>query len=186
MKRKTKQTSPVFRVCVLPGGALPYRASEGAAGYDIPTRAIVHLDMDASDPRMRKTLYDFVRVPADPRIAQRVRNGKFMLLPGETAHLGTGVAIELPEGVAGFVLPRGKTVCKKKIAVLDSGVPIDFDYRAETIATIRNDTKKPFLIGRHQRIAQFFFTPAILPTLKEVKALSRTARGNNSHGSTGT
>ena len=160
-----------FRVRSTPGS--PSRA----VGYDVFTRAIVDYEMCKDDPQMRRAFCDF-------GITDLNHPREFRLGPGETACLGIGVVIEIPDGFAGWIKPRGSTI-KNKIAVLDSDVPIDPDFRGEPIATIRNDGNLPFFINRHDRIVQIVFTPVALPILRPVPSLGETARGNGSHGSTG-
>ncbi len=185
---------PAFNISILPGGTMPFRAlplgaenhiPSCAVGYDILTRAIVELEMDPENPLMRKTIYDFEDTPQSPQFQHiNVLDKKFILYPGEIAYLGTGVVIEMPDNVAGWVKPRGSTIIKG-LAILNSDVPIDPDFRGEPIIVIRNEQSvKAIDISNHERLAQFVFTPVVLPILREVPIFEETLRGNGSHGST--
>ncbi|GEM_PF-4914514 len=70
----------IVKIHVLPGGTLPKRQSNGAVGYDVHLRAIVSPhEIDEKNPRLRKTLFDFRKIPSDPKIAERVEKKSFVL-----------------------------------------------------------------------------------------------------------
>ena len=183
MKKTTDRLfRPIFPAAVLAGGKIPFLAIDGARGFDIPVRAVVDLAWEKANPRVRKTIHDLKKKP-------------YILQRGKTIRLGTGVAIELPKayrgfGVASFVKPRGSAI-KNEIAILDCSVPVDYGFGSEAVLTVRNDGKKPFAIHHHQRLAQYMFFPVIMPRFKSVAVgklnkLHGFARGNHSHGFTGT
>src|SRR3989344_1610948 len=186
MKRVKSDGAVRYRVIVLPGGKLPIRARSNDVGYDIPTRAIVSLDPDPRNPRMRTTLFDFDERPTNKRIKKRVKGDEFILRRGETVFLGTGVVLKIPPGVAAYVEPRGFAK-RKGLRVINSDHPIDPGFRGEPVIEIKltKRGKKKFRIGRFQRLAQVGFKEVKLPEFEVVSSLPDTVRGNGSHGSTG-
>ena len=106
--------------------------------------------------------------------------------PGERAAVGTGVAVEIPPGHAGLVLPRSGLALKHGIALVNAPGLIDAGYRGEIrVLLLNTDREHAFDIEPRDRIAQLLvvaFAPAV-PL--EVSELGETARGIGGFGSTG-
>ncbi len=90
----------LVRFYVIPGGTSPSRQTDGAVGYDTHIRAIVsNSEMDQTNPRLRKTLFDFNKIPDDPEMAQNVytENGELVyeIPPGESVLVGIGFVTEM-------------------------------------------------------------------------------------------
>jgi len=106
--------------------------------------------------------------------------------PGERWSLGTGVAIEIPAGHAGLVLPRSGLAREHGITLVNSPGLIDAGYRGEIRALLLNtDPAETVRIEAGARIAQLVVTPVALAEPVEVAELSDSARGEGGFGSTG-
>lgn len=108
------------------------------------------------------------------------------LQPFERALVPTGLAIALPEGYAGFVLPRSGLAIKHGITVVNAPGLIDSNYRGELKVILQNtDPHEPFTIHVRDRIAQLVVMPVPQMTFIPVDALSSTDRGEGGFGSSG-
>ena len=105
--------------------------------------------------------------------------------PGETVFVGTGIAIEIPEGYAGFVFARSGLSTKQGIAPANKVGVIDADYRGEVKVALFNHSSCPVNIEPFQRIAQLVIMPVTRPVFQQVSELSETERGQGGFGSTG-
>jgi dUTP pyrophosphatase len=109
-----------------------------------------------------------------------------VLEPGERASVGTGIAIELPPGHAGLVLPRSGLAAHNGIALVNSPGLIDSGYRGEVrILLINTDRQQSFEIEPGDRIAQLVLTPVEAAEPVEAAKLADSARGEGGFGSTG-
>ena len=107
------------------------------------------------------------------------------ILPGETAFIPTGIAIEVPEGCAGLVYARSGLACKKGLAPANKVGVIDSDYRGEILVALHNHGGERRTIGNGERIAQMLITPVLTPAYVEAESLSDTVRSGGGFGSTG-
>lgn len=108
------------------------------------------------------------------------------LAPGERALVGTGVAIALPEGYAGFVVPRSGLAAKHGITVVNSPGTIDAGYRGEIKVTLLNtDREAEFVVEAGDRIAQLIIMPVSRAVFVPVAELPESVRGTGGFGSTG-
>ena len=97
---------------------------------------------------------------------------------------GTGIAVEIPEGMVGLVFPRSSI--RDKDLVLSNGVGvIDSGYRGEIMATFNLKNPWSEIYNVSDRIAQLVIIPVPLAKYVEVEELSETQRGTDGHGSTG-
>jgi len=108
------------------------------------------------------------------------------LLPGERAVVGTGIAVAIPEGHAGFVQPRSGLADRHGITVVNSPGLIDSGYRGELkVILLNTDTRQPFVVEQGMRIAQLVVLEVPGLDLEEVDELPATERGVRGHGSSG-
>lgn len=108
------------------------------------------------------------------------------IAPGERASVGTGVAVAIPPGHAGLVLPRSGLAARHGITIPNSPGLIDTGYRGELRVLLLNaDASEPFEISPGDRIAQLVVTPFAEVEPVEVDALDETARGLAGFGSSG-
>jgi dUTP pyrophosphatase len=106
--------------------------------------------------------------------------------PGERWSLGTGIAIEIPEGHAGLVLPRSGLAREHGITLVNSPGLIDAGYRGEIrVLLLNTDPAETVRIEAGARIAQLVVAPVALAEPVEVAELSDSARGDGGFGSTG-
>jgi dUTP pyrophosphatase len=108
------------------------------------------------------------------------------IAPGARVSVGTGIAIEIPEGHAGLVLPRSGLAARHGIALVNAPGLIDSGYRGEVrILLLNTDPDAPFEISVGDRIAQLLVIPFTAVTPVEAHALAASARGGGGFGSTG-
>jgi dUTP diphosphatase len=106
--------------------------------------------------------------------------------PGERASVGTAIAIAIPDGYAGLVLPRSGLALRHGIALVNAPGLIDAGYRGELrVLLLNTDRESAFEIAAGDRIAQLLLTPVESAEFAESPALSETARGHGGFGSTG-
>lgn len=106
--------------------------------------------------------------------------------PGERWSVGTGVAVEIPKGHAGLVLPRSGLARKHGIALVNSPGLIDSGYRGEVrILLLNTDPADTFRVEAGDRIAQLVIAPIALAEPVEAESLSDSARGDGGFGSSG-
>ncbi len=104
--------------------------------------------------------------------------------PGERAVVGTGLAVAIPEGFAGFVQPRSGLAAKHGITILNSPGLIDAGYRGELRVVLHNtDLRTPFVVEPGMRIAQLVVLPLAEIEPVEVGELPASERGVRGFGS---
>jgi dUTP pyrophosphatase len=104
--------------------------------------------------------------------------------PGERALVGTGLAVAVPEGYAGFVQPRSGLAARHGISVVNSPGLVDSGYRGEIrVALLNTDARDPFVVEPGMRIAQLVVlaVPEVEPV--EVGELPESERGVRGFGS---
>lgn len=108
------------------------------------------------------------------------------LAPFERALVPTGVAVAIPEGYAGFVLPRSGLAAKMGLSLVNAPGLIDSHYRGEIkVIAINSDAAAPIALRRGDRIAQLVIQRVERAELIPVDSLDETARGEGGFGSTG-
>ena len=106
--------------------------------------------------------------------------------PGERWSVGTGIAVEIPDGHAGLVLPRSGLAREHGIALVNSPGLIDSGYRGEIrVLLINTDPAEIFRVAPGDRIAQLLITPIAVAEPVEAEALAESARGSGGFGSSG-
>lgn len=105
--------------------------------------------------------------------------------PGERAKLPTGLAVALPEGCAGLVLPRSGLAERLGIGVVNSPGLIDSGYRGEISVILINLSRETVRLSKGDRIAQLMVVAVPSVQLVEVEHLDSTDRGEAGFGSTG-
>lgn len=105
--------------------------------------------------------------------------------PHETAKIGTGLAMEVPDGYFGAIFARSGLASKEGLRPANCVGVCDSDYRGEYIVAIHNDSEKTRTITAGERIAQLVVMPYLPVTFDEVAELTDTNRGEGGFGSTG-
>ncbi|MBO4310687.1 MAG: dUTP diphosphatase [Lachnospiraceae bacterium] len=107
--------------------------------------------------------------------------------PLETKMIGTGIAMEIPEGYVGLVFARSGLACKKGLAPANKVGVIDSDYRGEIKVALHNHngSGEALLVELGERIAQIAIVPYLKAEFEIADELEETNRGENGFGSTG-
>jgi dUTP pyrophosphatase len=106
--------------------------------------------------------------------------------PGERWSVGTGIAVEIPEGLAGLVLPRSGLARKHGITLVNAPGLIDSGYRGEVrVLLLNTDPAEIFRVEPGDRIAQLLLTPVAAAEPVEATVLTESARGEGGFGSSG-
>jgi len=144
-----------------PTGALDFvRVTEGAI---LPTRA--H-DNDAG---------------LDLYAAESAR-----LAPGARVSVGTGLAVQIPDGIGGLVLPRSGMALKHGVTLVNSPGLIDPGYRGELrVLLLNTDRTQEFQVSAGDRIAQLLLVPVAHASPRLAEALDDSTRGEGGFGSSG-
>ena len=113
-------------------------------------------------------------------------NEDVTLAPFERKLVGTGLAIAIPEGFAGFVQPRSGLALREGLSMANTPGLIDAHYRGELkVCAINLDPSKSIHIERGERIAQLVIKKVPAVSLQEVDELDETDRGVGGFGSSG-
>jgi dUTP pyrophosphatase len=108
------------------------------------------------------------------------------IAPGERASVGTGIAVAIPEGQAGLVIPRSGLAARHGISVVNAPGLIDSGYRGELrVLLLNNDPVETFGVRPGDRIAQLVLVRVETEEAIEVAELDETVRGAGGFGSTG-
>jgi dUTP diphosphatase len=106
--------------------------------------------------------------------------------PGERASVGTGIALAIPEGWAGLVLPRSGLASRHGITIPNAPGLIDSGYRGEVrVLLLNTDPRETFEVAVGDRIAQLLLVRHEAPEVLEVESLDETVRGAGGFGSSG-
>lgn len=134
---------------------LPTRGSKEAAGYDLYANFF-------------NNEYDY-----------------WVIQPGETVKVKTGIAIAIPKGYFGGIYARSGLSINNGVAPANKVGVIDSDYRGEIIVALHNHSNVSQLIKKGDRIAQLIVQPYCSFEWQEVDELDDTERGEGGFGSTG-
>jgi dUTP pyrophosphatase len=106
--------------------------------------------------------------------------------PGERATVGTGLAVAIPEGYAGFVLPRSGLASRHGLTNVNTPGLVDSGYRGEIkVILLNTDRREPFVVEPGMRIAQLVVLEVADVRTVEVGDLPESERGARGHGSSG-
>jgi dUTP pyrophosphatase len=108
-----------------------------------------------------------------------------VLEPRERQMVPTGIAVAVPDGYAGLVVPRSGLAVSHGIGVVNAPGLLDAGYRGEVNVILVNHGREPFTINRGDRIAQLVVVPVVVQEFVEVDELPASSRGDGGFGSTG-
>ncbi len=109
-----------------------------------------------------------------------------VLEPGARASVSTGIAVEIPDGQAGLVLPRSGLAARHGIALVNAPGLIDSGYRGEIrVLLLNTDRRELFTVQSGERIAQLVLVRIETPEVVEVHELALSERGAGGFGSSG-
>ncbi len=106
--------------------------------------------------------------------------------PSETVLIHTGIAMQIPDGNAGFIFARSGIATKRGLAPANKVGVIDSDYRGEIMVALHNHSDKIQEIAGGERIAQMVIMPYVKAEFTECDTLDDTERAAGGFGSTGT
>ena len=108
------------------------------------------------------------------------------LAPGARVSVGTGLAVQIPDGVGGLVLPRSGLAIKHGVTLINSPGLIDPGYRGEVrVLMVNTDQTVEFTISPGDRIAQLLLVPVAHASPRLADALDESTRGEGGFGSSG-
>lgn len=108
------------------------------------------------------------------------------LAPGQRVRVRTGIAIELPAGHAGLVVPRSGLAARHGIAVVNAPGIVDEGYRGEVqVLLLNTDREEAFTVQAGDRIAQLVVVAVATPEVVEVAELADSERAAGGFGSSG-
>ena len=107
------------------------------------------------------------------------------IYPGQVEVIGTGIAVEIPEGYAGLLMSRSGMATKRGLRLSTGCSLLDPDFRGEIFCPTYNDSSKPRDIKNGDRIAQLVVVPFMSLDFELTDELSDTNRGTGGFGSTG-
>ena len=106
------------------------------------------------------------------------------LAPGARAVVGTGLAVAIPDGHAGFVQPRSGLAARHGITIVNSPGLVDAGYRGELkVVLLNTDQQETFVVEPGMRIAQLVLVPVATPMPVEMQELPESERGERGFGS---
>lgn len=105
--------------------------------------------------------------------------------PHETVKVGTGLAIEVPDGYFGAIFARSGLAAKEGLRPANCVGVADSDYRGEYIVALHNDSETPHTVTPGERIAQLVIMPYLSCEFELSDTLCKTERGSGGFGSTG-
>lgn len=146
------------------------------------TRNAIDLPIKRLDPTVELPAYAY---DGDAGLDLR-SNEDVVLAPFERRLIGTGLAIAIPDGYAGFVTPRSGLALKKGLSMANTPGLVDAHYRGELkVCAINLDAHEPIVISKSERIAQLVIQRVPQVHLREVEQLDETDRGEGGFGSSG-
>jgi len=107
-----------------------------------------------------------------------------VLEPGGRATVGTGLAVAVPDGYAGFVQPRSGLAARHGITIVNAPGLVDSGYRGEVrVVLLNTDAREPFVVEPGMRIAQLVVVPVASAEPVEMEELPESERGVRGFGS---
>jgi len=105
---------------------------------------------------------------------------------GERAVVGTGLAVEIPEGHAGLVVPRSGLALRHGLSTVNAPGVIDAGYRGEVrVILLNTDKEHAFTVEPGMRVAHLLVVPVVAVNVVETIALTTSDRGDGGFGSSG-
>lgn len=106
--------------------------------------------------------------------------------PGERGSIRTGIAVEIPPGQAGLVLPRSGLAARHGIALVNAPGLIDAGYRGELeVLLLNTDRRASYAVAAGDRVAQLVLVRVEMPAVTEADELALSERGPGGFGSSG-
>lgn len=114
------------------------------------------------------------------------REGVVLAAGGGRAMVPTGLAVAIPEGHAGLVLPRSGLALRHGVTVMNAPGLVDAGYRGELqVVLVNTDPSQDYAVQRGDRIAQLVIVAVEQVALTVVEELPRSDRGSGGFGHSG-
>ena len=183
-----KMANPAPKICkMLKQAIIPYRTTDGAAGYDMSLcmEADEEVEIIANMMRCdnRSTIRSVIDILNESGYYKEP-DGVY-LMPQSKVHLHTGVRMEIPDGYCGLLMNRSSLSNEEDLTICDNVGLIDSDYRGEVTLWMYNNSDEIKFIPNHSRICQIVLVRHLTSPMEEIKELSYTVRGSGGYGSTG-
>jgi dUTP pyrophosphatase len=124
--------------------------------------------------------------PGDAGADLVARQDAVLAAGGGRALVGTGIAVAIPDGYAGFVQPRSGLALRHGVTCLNTPGLVDAGYRDELrVLLVNTDPERPYQVRRGDRIAQLVIQQVAQAAFAVADALPESARGLGGFGSTG-
>lgn len=183
--------NPTPKICKMFKCAIaPYRATDGAAGYDMSLCMEADEEVDTIANKMRcdgdtsrSTIYKVIDILNEFGYYKEPYG--VYLAPQSKVHLHTGIRMEIPDGYCGLLMNRSSLSNEEDLTICDNVGLIDSDYRGEITLWMYNNSDKIKFIPNHIRICQLVLVRHLTSPMEEVNKLSHTTRGSGGYGSTG-
>ena len=191
LDRILKMANPTPKICkMLKCAIIPYRTTDGAAGYDMSLCMEADNEVDTIANAMRwdnntsrSIIYKVVDILNESGYYKEP-DGVY-LMPQSKVHLHTGIRMEIPDGYCGLLMNRSSLSNDEDLTICDNVGLIDSDYRGEVTLWMYNNSDEIKFIPNHSRICQIVLVRHLTSPMEEVNALNSTARGSGGYGSTG-
>ena len=188
LDRILKMANPAPKICkMLKQAIIPYRTTDGAAGYDMSLcmEADEEVEIIANMMRCdnRSTIRSVIDILNESGYYKEP-DGVY-LMPQSKVHLHTGVRMEIPDGYCGLLMNRSSLSNEEDLTICDNVGLIDSDYRGEVTLWMYNNSDEIKFIPNHSRICQIVLVRHLTSPMEEIKELSYTVRGSGGYGSTG-
>jgi len=145
--------------------------------HDLPTQiSFLKLDSELPTPSHAH--------PGDGGVDLYAREN-VQLEPGSWTMVPTGIAVAIPDGYAGMVVPRSGLAARLGVGVVNGPGMVDAGYRGEIKVILINHSFEPLELRRGERVAQLVVVPVVEQEFVEVDELPESARGKGGFGSTG-
>ena len=182
LDRILKMVNPTPKICkMLKCAIIPYRTTDGAAGYDMSL--CMEADDEVDTITNRSNIRKVINIMNESGYYKEP-DGVY-LMPGSKVHLHTGIRMEIPNGYCGLLMNRSSLSNDEDLTICDYVGLIDSDYRGEVTLWMYNNSDEIKFIPNHSRICQIVLVRHLTSPMEEIKELSYTVRGSGGYGSTG-
>ena len=182
LDRILKMANPAPKICkMLKCAIIPYRTTDGAAGYDMSL--CMEADDEVDTITSRSNIRKVINILNESGYYKEP-DGVY-LMPGSKVHLHTGIRMEIPDGYCGLLMNRSSLSNEEDLTICDNVGLIDSDYRGEVTLWMYNNSDEIKFIPNHSRICQIVLVRHLTSPMEEIKELSYTVRGTGGYGSTG-
>ena len=182
LDRILKMANPAPKICkMLKQAIIPYRTTDGAAGYDMSL--CMEADDEVDTITNRSNIRKVINIMNESGYYKEP-DGVY-LMPQSKVHLHTGIRMEIPKGYCGLLMNRSSLSNNEDLTICDYVGLIDSDYRGEVTLWMYNNSDEIKFIPNHSRICQIVLVRHLTSPMEEIKELSYTVRGSGGYGSTG-